>query len=132
MLTCREANKFSAGDGDDELEEETMMETALDKIEPYEYFKQTLMSVSTSSSLSAVASTDKRTEMQQEQPQLYDTLTKILNPEETSVIQKVISQAEANAAAAVTAQAEAHTQGQHQTPQMPQSPVSPGANGISG
>jgi hypothetical protein len=38
--------------------------------------------------------------MQQEQPQLYESLTKILNPEEQQQVQIVVHQAEANAAAA--------------------------------
>jgi len=64
------------------MEEESMLETALDKVEPYGFFKQTLMT------------------MQHEQPQLYETLTKILNPDEQAVVQGVIQQADANAAAA--------------------------------
>ena len=41
-------------------------------------------------------------ELQQEQPQLYDNLTKILNPEEQSIVQGVIHQADAINAAAVS------------------------------
>lgn len=33
--------------------------------------------------------------MQQGQPQLYDTLTKVLNPEEQQVVQNVVIQADA-------------------------------------
>lgn len=39
-------------------------------------------------------------ELQQEQPQLYENLTKILNPEEQQIVQAVIVQADANAVAA--------------------------------
>lgn len=38
--------------------------------------------------------------MQQNQPQLYDTLTKVLSPEEQQVVQTVILQADALMAAA--------------------------------
>lgn len=38
--------------------------------------------------------------MQQNQPQLYDTLTKVLSPEEQQVVQNVIIQADAIMAAA--------------------------------
>ncbi|KAA6412816.1 MAG: nonsense-mediated mRNA decay (Nmd5) [Lasallia pustulata] len=83
-----EAQKFaSAGDeDDDELEEEGLLETPLDKVEPYGLFKDTLM------------------KLQHEQPNVYDTLTKILGAEEQQIVQGVIHQAEANAmAAAATA-----------------------------
>lgn len=39
-------------------------------------------------------------ELQQEQPQLYDNLTKILNPDEQQIVQSVVVQADANAVAA--------------------------------
>lgn len=42
--------------------------------------------------------------MQQNQPQLYDTLTKVLSPEEQQVVQNVVIQADA-IMAAVAAQA---------------------------
>lgn len=38
--------------------------------------------------------------MQQNQPQLYDTLTKVLSPEEQQVVQTVVLQADAIMAAA--------------------------------
>ena len=77
------------------------METPLDKVEPYGMFKTALMSASISvvSSLTFLIA-NSRTELQQEQPQLYDTLTKILNPEEQSIVQGVIHQADINAMAA--------------------------------
>jgi hypothetical protein len=43
------AQKFQTGesaDDDDEMEEETMLETALDRVDPYRYFKETLISMS--------------------------------------------------------------------------------------
>ncbi|MCJ1365361.1 hypothetical protein MMC16_004482 [Acarospora aff. strigata] len=79
-----QAQKFStvSSDDDDELEEEGLLETPLDQVEPYGLFKETLM------------------KLQQEQPQLYESLTKILNPEEQQQVQIVVHQAEANAVAA--------------------------------
>ncbi len=41
--------------------------------------------------------------MQQDQPQLYDSLTKILNPDEQRVVQEVILQADALAMAVANA-----------------------------
>ncbi len=46
------------------------------------------------------------TELQQDQPQLYESLTKILNPEEQQQVQAVVHQAEANALAAAQAAAQ--------------------------
>ena len=42
-----QAQKFNAAnaDDDDELEEESMLESPLDKIEPYSLFKATLLSI---------------------------------------------------------------------------------------
>lgn len=48
------------------------------------------------------------TELQQEQPQLYESLTTNLNPSEQEIVQGVIHQADVNAAAAIaSAQIEA-------------------------
>lgn len=48
--------------------------------------------------------------LQQEQPELYETLTKILNPEEQQIIQGVIHEADAKALAAANAEAAAGMQ----------------------
>ena len=40
--------------------------------------------------------------LQQQQPQLYENLTKVLTPEEQSIIQAVINQADTNAIAAAS------------------------------
>lgn len=45
--------------------------------------------------------------LQQEQPQLYENLTKILSPEEQQVIQAVFHEADAKAMAAANAEAAA-------------------------
>jgi hypothetical protein len=42
--------------------------------------------------------------LQQEQPQLYETLTKILNPEEQQIIESVFHEADAKALAAANAE----------------------------
>ncbi|KAI9844267.1 MAG: hypothetical protein M1837_005677 [Sclerophora amabilis] len=79
-----EAQKFGAvaDDDDDELEEESLLETPLDKVEPYGLFRNALL------------------QLQHEQPPLYESLTKNLNPDEQTVVQGVIHQAEVNAMSA--------------------------------
>ncbi|KAI9700716.1 MAG: hypothetical protein M1836_002085 [Candelina mexicana] len=81
-----EAQKFGAvhGEEDDDLDEESLLATPLDKVEPYGLFKDALM------------------RLQQEQPQLYANLTKNLNADEQQVVQGVIHQADVNAMAAAT------------------------------
>ncbi|PTU16842.1 hypothetical protein P175DRAFT_0496799, partial [Aspergillus ochraceoroseus IBT 24754] len=83
----KEAQKFGsfAGDDDDEeLDEESLLETPLDKVE-------TLRPVQ------AKHATRK--------PQLYESLTNILNEEEKQVIQAVFHEAEAKALAAANEEA---------------------------
>ncbi|PSS09330.1 hypothetical protein M430DRAFT_128428 [Amorphotheca resinae ATCC 22711] len=82
-----EAQKFQnlEDDSDDELGEESLLETPLDKIEPYQLFRNALL------------------KLQQEQPQLYESLTTNLNPEEQNIVQGVVHQADALAAAAAAA-----------------------------
>ena len=48
MLITLQAQKFSANTEheEDELEEESLLESPLDKVEPYGYFKETLFSKS--------------------------------------------------------------------------------------
>ncbi|KAI9861983.1 MAG: hypothetical protein M1813_005054 [Trichoglossum hirsutum] len=90
-----EAQKFGAvtENEEDELEEEGLLETPLDKVEPYTLFRDALL------------------KLQQEQPHLYDSLTKNLNPDEQGVVQGVVHQAEANAAAALAAAAASQANG---------------------
>ncbi|KAJ5542273.1 hypothetical protein N7535_004694 [Penicillium sp. DV-2018c] len=88
----QEAQKFGsfADDDDDEMDEESLLETPLDKVEPYGMFKHVLLN------------------LQQEQPQLYESLTKVLGPEEQQVIQGVFHEADVKAmAAAANAEAAA-------------------------
>ncbi|EKD12477.1 uncharacterized protein L3040_008197 [Drepanopeziza brunnea f. sp. 'multigermtubi'] len=80
-----EAQKFQNledGDSDDELGEESLLETPLDKVEPYQLFRDALL------------------KLQHEQPQLYESLTTSLNPSEQAIVQGVVNQAEINARAA--------------------------------
>ncbi|KAK5130976.1 hypothetical protein LTR08_001387 [Meristemomyces frigidus] len=76
----QQAAKFNteAGDdeGDDEMEEESLLETPLDRMEPYSLFKQTLHSMS------------------QQDPNLYNQLTSQLQPEEQQVIKAAIDKAD--------------------------------------
>ncbi|PSN67326.1 ARM repeat-containing protein [Corynespora cassiicola Philippines] len=85
-----EAQKFTAvdDDDDDELEEESLLETPLDKIEPYGMFKHALF------------------RLQQEQPALYENLTKNLNPEEQQIVQAAVHQADVIAQATAAAHAQ--------------------------
>ncbi|KAJ5963739.1 uncharacterized protein N7479_003615 [Penicillium vulpinum] len=88
----QEAQKFGSytDDDDDDMDEESLLETPLDKVEPYGMFKHVLLS------------------LQQEQPQLYESLTKVLGPEEQQVIQGVFHEADAKAmVAAANAEAAA-------------------------
>ncbi|KAJ5725613.1 uncharacterized protein N7483_006970 [Penicillium malachiteum] len=77
----QEAQKFGsfADDDDDEMDEESLLETPLDKVEPYGMFKHVFMS------------------LQSEQPQLYETLAKVLSPEEQQVLQGVFHEADQKA-----------------------------------
>ncbi|KAK3372429.1 armadillo-type protein [Podospora didyma] len=81
-----EAQKFGAPEQDeseDELgEESVLLESPLDKIDPYHTFKVALMN------------------MQQEQPQYYNSITSHLSADEQAVITAVCQQAEAQAALA--------------------------------
>ncbi|KAL3955144.1 hypothetical protein ACCO45_010707 [Purpureocillium lilacinum] len=79
-----QAQKFSRGidDGDDDElgEDSVLLESPLDKIEPYQLFKATLM------------------KMQQEQPQYYASLAGHLSAEEQNMIQTVMAKADEVAA----------------------------------
>jgi len=76
----QQASKFNAAVGqdedDDELEEESLLETPLDQMEPYGLFKQIL------------------SDMNQQQPQFYNQLTGMLGPEEQQVIKSAFEQAD--------------------------------------
>jgi hypothetical protein len=98
-------------DEDEELEEDNLLDTAIEKLEPYSMFKHTFYGISFCflSCLRSLA--NFMPELQQTQPQLYDSLTRGLSAEEQSLIQSVVHQAEAieqqqlaTAAAAVSQQ----------------------------
>ncbi|EHK99074.1 putative importin [Glarea lozoyensis 74030] len=85
-----EAQKFKNledDDSDEELGEESLLETPLDKVEPYMMFRDALL------------------KLQQEQPQLYGSLTGNLSPDEQTIVHGVVQQAESLAAQAAAAQA---------------------------
>jgi len=105
----QQAAKFNTAvgedDGDDELEEESLLETPLDQMEPYGLFKQTLHCKLPSStpltfSLTACVCVCVYVAMSQQDPQLYAQLTGQLQPEEQQVIKTAIEQAETLAAQA--------------------------------
>ncbi|RPB23500.1 ARM repeat-containing protein [Terfezia boudieri ATCC MYA-4762] len=86
----KETIDFDDDDDDDEeeLEEESILESPLDSIEPYILFRNAFLG------------------LKQQQPQLYDNLTKALSPEEQAIIGGVVEQASINEAqAAATAAA---------------------------
>ncbi|KAF1986975.1 ARM repeat-containing protein [Aulographum hederae CBS 113979] len=88
-----EANKYnSVTEDDDELEEENILETPLDKLEPYGLFKDALL------------------RLQQTQPDLYTNLTDKLTPEEQQVIQAAVHQADVVAQLAQAAAAQQQLQ----------------------
>lgn len=82
-----EASKFSAitGDDDDELEEESLLETPLDEVEPYSLFKHSLL------------------KLQSEQPHFYENLMKELDQSEQQVLEAAVNQADVVAALAARA-----------------------------
>jgi len=69
-------------DDEEELEEESIMESPLDSIEPYILFRNSFFG------------------LKHQQPQLYESLTKALSPEEQQVIRSVVEQANINEAQA--------------------------------
>lgn len=106
-----EAAKFSrlenqykeADDSEDELgEDSVLLESPLDKIDPYQLFRVAFMS----KCIQKAPLFEKRVtanltalpiELQQEQPQLYNAVTAPLSPDEQAVISTAIDQAEAHA-----------------------------------
>ncbi|KAF2204817.1 ARM repeat-containing protein [Delitschia confertaspora ATCC 74209] len=89
-----EAQKFTTlHSGDDDELEESLLETPLDKVEPYSMFKSALF------------------QLQQEQPHLYETLASSLNPDEKQVVEAAVHQADVFAQQAA-AEAAAAAQGQ--------------------
>ena len=97
------------------MDEESLLETPLDEVEPYSLFKDTLLS---EYQLEVIIQKFKDTkdlttsiELQQEQPEVYQNLTKILNSDEQQIIQGVVVQADANAVARQATQAAATVNG---------------------
>lgn len=88
-----------SSDDDEELEEESLLETPLDRVEPYGLFKNALMSKLKAFWFMSAHLTLLPIGLQQDQPQLYHSLVKVLNPEEEQIVQSVIVQADAVAMA---------------------------------
>jgi hypothetical protein len=100
-----QAQKFSSveeDDDDDELEEESLLETPLDKVEPYSMFKHALLRKYHRTLFLFHVLMEPG--LQQEQPALYENLTKNLNPEEQQIVQGAVHQADVIAEAQVQAQ----------------------------
>lgn len=98
-----EAQKFGNldDDSDDDLGEESLLETPLDKVEPYGMFKDALLSMYPSLLNTHICSIlTFITELQHEQPALYTNLTSNLTPEEQQIVQSVVAQADQKAAEA--------------------------------
>lgn len=74
-------------DEDDDLEEESMLETPLDKVEPYGIFKNTLFQLQTT------------------QPQLYQNLSRHLSATDNQIMQNVIVHAQSLEQQQITAAA---------------------------
>ena len=118
----QQAQKFNAAvgedEGDDELEEESLLETPLDQMEPYSLFKQTLSckylhDIHPFEPYIWVRLTIHAA-MSQQQPQLYNTLTSALGPEEQQVIKAAVENAdklEQQQAAALAESAQAQPNG---------------------
>jgi len=87
----KDAIEYNEVDDDDgeELEEESILESPLDSIEPYILFRNAFLG------------------LKQQQPQLYESLTKSLTSDEQTVISDVVEQANITAEQAVVAAAAA-------------------------
>ena len=95
---------------DDELgEDNVLLESPLDKIEPYGLFKGVLMSKSsrTCDSQEFIRSLTSFAELQQENPQFYQSLAQHLSPDEQNVIQGAVNQADVYAQNALQQAAQA-------------------------
>ena len=81
---------------DDELgEDSVLLESPLDKIDPYNIFKNSLLSKSFSAmAIRRALSLTVFPELQQEQPQYYASLTSHLSADEQTVITGVFQQAD--------------------------------------
>lgn len=96
-----EASKFSnlTTDNDDELEEESLLETPLDNVEPYGVLKGSLV------------------RLQQEQPEFYGNLMQHLEQQEQQILQTAVQQADTIAVHALQQQQQAQAQAHVPVPQ---------------
>lgn len=98
ILTKFQAQKFSRAvdedDEDDLGEDSVLLESPLDKIEPYQLFRATLMSKPATLPHISVRPNPVMAEMQQEQPQYYTTLAGTLSADDQGTIQNVMVKAD--------------------------------------
>lgn len=97
-----------ADNDDDELEEESLLETPLDRVEPYGMFKSALLGMGQPLLHQSSCANVIFPGLQQQQPQFYQNLVKVLNPEEEQIVQSVVMQADTISMAAAQA---AHVNG---------------------
>lgn len=100
-MTSLKAQKFGhleEQESDDEGlgENSVLLESPLDKLEPYQIFRSCLMSKFDVLHSQKWPCLTICAGLQQEQPQLYTSLSSHLSAEEQTVIQTVVQQAEAN------------------------------------
>lgn len=87
------------------MDEESLLETPLDEVEPYGLFKQCLLSLwPILKSISIIA--DCFLALQREQPQFYTNLMGQLNAQEQQILQSAVLQADAVAQQATLAAAQ--------------------------
>lgn len=101
LLTISKAQKFGHLEEQESDEEglgenSVLLESPLDKLEPYQIFRSCLMSKSSFLSSYILSYLTPFVGLQQEQPQLYTSLSSHLSADEQNVIQTVVQQAEAN------------------------------------
>ena len=90
-----QAQKFSAitGEDDDDLEEESLLETPLDDFEPYSVVKLSLLRKLLRFLRRSTAKMS-RSGLQSEQPQLYENLMKELDQSEQNTLQAAVQHAD--------------------------------------
>jgi len=87
-----------AAEDDDDLEEETLLETPLDHVEPYMLFRSALMGwLPYTPGYERLLIT--QSDLQNTQPHIYEGLTKTLSEDDRNIIKGVIMEAEAKSRA---------------------------------
>nr|POF03944.1 putative importin [Quercus suber] len=106
----QQASKFNAAvgedEGEDDLEEESLLETPLDQMEPYGLFKQTLSGKIASRQGGIKLLTTRNLAMNTQQPQFYQQLVGALQPEQEQVLKAAFENADRIAAERAAAASE--------------------------